>query len=257
MNPAGLSPHSRRDRWLVLFGLVGITVVAWAYLLQSGRGMRIEAVMPPAGAEPVFEWTPTLAMWSVMMVAMMLPSAAPAILLFDAISRQSEPPLPLAVPVFTFGYLAGWIAFSLLATLAQSALYSAALLSPAMSIVNPAWSGALLVAAGLFQWTPLKSACLSRCRSPRSLFMTEWRGGLSGAFRLGLKHSGYCLGCCGLLMALLFVVGSLNLIWVAVVATGVLVEKLAPSGRWISRIAGVLLFALGVWHILQPAIVNR
>jgi predicted metal-binding membrane protein len=148
--------------------------------------------------------------------------------------------------VFLAGYLTVWTAYSAAATLLQGALLEAALVSPMMVSTSPALGGGLLLAAGAFQWTPLKRACLNHCRSPLSVIMTQWREGTKGAFVMGLRHGSYCAGCCWILMALLFVAGVMNLLWVAAIAVFVLVEKAAPQGVWIGRAAGAAMFAAGV-----------
>ena len=155
------------------------------------------------------------------------------------------PYVPAAV--FLVGYLAAWAAFSAAATVAQEGLRSAALLSPEMSTINP-WIGrVLLIGAGIFQWSPLKNACLRQCRSPLGFLLTEWRDGRGGALRMGWRHGLYCVGCCWLLMALLFVVGVMNLVWVAAIAGFVIVEKIAPAGLVLGRAAGAVMIACAVY----------
>jgi len=187
-------------------------------------------------------------MWTVMMAAMMLPSAAPILLAFLELNhrrhRAAQPLVPTGI--FAGGYLTVWTAFSTLATLAQWGLHKAALLSPAMAATSPALNGGLLVAAGVFQWTPLKRACLRSCRSPLSFLMSEWRNGASGAFVMGLRHGSYCLGCCWMLMALLFVAGVMNLFWVIVIALFVMTEKILVRGELFGHLAGVALVIAGV-----------
>ena len=179
-------------------------------------------------------------MWAVMMVAMMLPSAVPMIQGFLAVNDgrrlSSRPYVP--VGIFVLGYIVAWAAFSAAATLAQWGLHKAALLSPMMVATSPIVNGGLLLAAGIFQWTPLKRACLTNCRSPLSFLMSEWREGAGGAFTMGLRHGAYCVGCCWALMALLFVVGVMNLLWIAIIAIFVMAEKVLPGGPLIGRIAG-------------------
>ena len=169
-------------------------------------------------------------MWLVMMVAMMVPSATPMLLMFATIVRQRRQRQQPAVPtgVFLLGYLLVWAGYSALATFAQWGLHSAALLSPMMMTTSGRLGGALLIVAGLFQFTPLKSLCLSRCRSPLGFLTTEWREGVRGALIMGIKHGGYCVTCCWSLMALLFVAGVMNLLWVVAIAALVLLEKVTP-----------------------------
>jgi predicted metal-binding membrane protein len=179
-------------------------------------------------------------MWAVMMVAMMTPSAAPMILTFAAVNRRRQAQQGRLVPtaVFVLGYLLVWSGFSIVATLAQWGLHTAALLSPMVVVTSPVVGGLLLIAAGIFQWTPLKSTCLTQCRSPLGFLMTDWREGTWGALVMGLRHGSYCVGCCWVLMALLFVAGVMNLLWVAAIAVLILVEKVLPRGELVSRVAG-------------------
>ncbi len=259
--PAGLSLLERivrRDRAVVAGGLAVLAAGAWAYLLHLAWGMAAMEPMHSAVAMPRMQaWSLTdllllFLMWAVMMVAMMLPSAAPMILLFASVQRrrreQQSPYVPTAV--FVLGYLLVWTAYSALATLGQWGLHTAALLSPMMVSTSPVVSGILLTAAGLYQLTPLKNSCLSTCRSPMGFLSTQWREGARGTLGMGIRHGTYCVGCCWALMALLFVAGVMNLRWVALLAGLVLLEKVAPSGVWIGRLAGVLLFGWGAWMLL-------
>ena len=184
-----------------------------------------------------------LVMWAVMMVGMMLPSAAPAALLYGTLVRKHAErgnALP-AVWVFVAGYLAAWTLFSAGAALLQAALAHAALLTPMMASASKPLTTGLLLAAGVYQLTPLKNACLSKCRDPLRFFLMRWRPGAWGAFRMGLEHGAYCVGCCWALMLVLFAVGVMNLLWVALVAAFIFVEKLLPAGRVTSRVAGIAL----------------
>lgn len=262
MSPAGapdpIAALVGRDRALVWAGVAGLGVVAWLYLVHLSRGM---AARPPGaemagmpGMAPVLApWTladllATVAMWAVMMVAMMLPSAAPFILLFAAVNRKRREQGGLVVPTgaFIVGYLLVWGGFSVGAALAQWGLHTAALLSGAMATTSPIIAGALLVGAGVYQLTPLKEVCLAKCRSPLGFLMTEWREGTAGALRMGFRHGAYCLGCCWVLMGLLFVTGVMNLLWVAVIALFVLLEKVAPGGVVVGRVGSVALILAGV-----------
>jgi predicted metal-binding membrane protein len=209
--------------------------------------------MPAMQMSGFYEWgLPTVIllflMWTVMMIAMMVPSAVPMIQAFLAVNEQrqnsSRPLVP--VGIFLLGYLVVWTSFSALATLAQWGLHKAALLSPMMVATSPVVSGGLLLAAGVFQWTRLKRACLSRCRSPLSFLMSGWRDGTAGAFSMGLRHGAYCVGCCWALMALLFVVGVMNLLWIAVIALFVMAEKILPRGELLGHIGGVALVTAGI-----------
>jgi predicted metal-binding membrane protein len=242
----------KRDRIVVILGLVAVTAIAWAYMLHLARDMMSTSIAISSPSLRI--WGPmdfvlTFAMWTVMQVAMMTPSATPMILVFARFSRQrgeQQSPL-LATWVFLFGYLIVWVGFSAAATLIQWALHATALLSPMMVSTSPILGGTLLIAAGVFQFTPLKHACLDHCRSPWGFFMTEWREGTRGTLIMGLRHGVLCVGCCWLLMALMFVAGVMNLLWAAALTVYVLVEKVVPAGQWVSRAVGLLAIGWGVW----------
>lgn len=242
----------KRDRIIVLCGLAALVALSWAYisyLAQDMRNMDMEMAMPQTQVWSVADFTLMFVMWAVMMVAMMTPSAAPMILTFAGASRRrrerQSPYAPTAV--FVSGYLVVWASFSVLATAAQWGLHTASLLSPMMASTSSILGGVLLLAAGIYQWTPLKYACLRHCRSSLGFILNEWREGTWGAFLMGLKHGGYCVGCCWFLMALLFVAGVMNLLWVAAIAGFVLLEKVVPAGHLVGRVAGVMLVGWGVW----------
>jgi predicted metal-binding membrane protein len=240
------------QRVIILAALAGVAVLCWLYLFDEAARMAAmdqNMVMPPKDAA---ELVLLLAMWWIMMIGMMLPSAAPMILTFAAINRgrrsRGQPYTPTLL--FASGYLLAWGGFSVAATLLQWALERMSLMAPmAMKTTSPLLGGLLFIAAGVYQFTPLKRACLHSCRSPFDFVMNHWRDGAAGAVRMGLAHGLYCLGCCWILMALLFAVGAMNLVWVAVLTVVVLVEKLFPAGDWISRIAGLLLMAWGVYLV--------
>jgi predicted metal-binding membrane protein len=249
--PGLLEAVLRRDRLVAATGLLALTTLAWvsvarmAAMMPAHQGM----VMPQARAWSVADAGGLAVMWIVMMIAMMLPSVAPVILLFAGVSRRRRIQGVMATPVsiFTLGYLLVWTGYAVVAALTQSLLHSAALLSPAMASVSPLLGGGLLMLAGVYQWLPVKGACLSHCRSPLGFFTAEWREGVSGALLMGVRHGTYCVGCCWALMALLFVVGVMNLLWVVVIAGFVLAEKVMPNGRLLGRITGVLLAGWGLW----------
>jgi len=244
-----------RQRVAIAAALAGLAALAWAYLFVMATSMSAMndmamAMEMPTKPKGTVDLILLLAMWWVMMVGMMLPSAAPMILTFAAINRRrrarAQPYVPTAL--FTGGYLLAWGGFSVAATLAQWGLERAALFSPmAMTTTSPLLGGLLFVAAGIYQFTPLKHACLRLCRSPFDFVANHWQDGAGGALRMGFSHGLYCLGCCWPLMALLFVGGVMNLVWVAVLAAVVLVEKLFPAGVWIARTSGFLLAANGLW----------
>jgi predicted metal-binding membrane protein len=242
-----------RQRVVILAALAAVVALAWLYLFREAAdmtatmaGMDRSMAMPPRGA---IELVLLFAMWWVMMVGMMLPGVAPVILTFATVNRnrraRGESYVPAAL--FAAGYLLAWGGFSLGATLAQEALERAALLSPMDMTTNSRMFGGLLfLAAGLYQFTPVKLTCLRFCRSPLDFVVNHWRDGPGGALRMGLTHGLHCLGCCWILMLLLFVGGVMNLLWVAALAIVVLVEKLM-AGPWIGRTGGILLAAYGLW----------
>jgi predicted metal-binding membrane protein len=170
------------------------------------------------------------------------------VLLFAAMQRgRGAGRTPRLVLAFAAGYLLVWTAFSACAAVAQFVLHQAAMLSPMMTTSSARLSGAILIAAGVYQLTPFKGACLTHCRTPLGFLMSHWRDGTAGALRMGMAHGAYCLGCCWALMCVLFVVGVMNLLWVAAIAIFVLVEKVGPAGAIVSRVAGVVLIAFGLW----------
>jgi predicted metal-binding membrane protein len=223
----------KRDRAIVSLSLVGIVALAWTYLVYMDWGMRhmdigmSMAIMPAMQHWSAWDLVLVFLMWTVMMIAMMVPTASPVILLFAEINRRrTQQQRSLVVTgQFLLGYLTVWTGFSALATLAQWGLLTAALVSPMMESTSKPLGAGLLLVAGLFQFSRLKYACLAHCRSPIGFFATEWRPGARGAFLMGLKHGSYCLGCCWALMGLLFVLGVMNLFWVAGLSVFVLLEK--------------------------------
>lgn len=250
----------RNDRYLVLAALVGVTVLAWGYMLYEARAMQETGVCQCLGmamsGPDTKPWAatailPLFLMWSEMMVAMMIPSAAPMILTFARVNRQRREADRPFVPtgLFLLGYLVVWSAFSLAAALGQWALHGATLLSPMMMSTSPILGGVLLIAAGAFQWTPWKRACLHHCRSPLGFLLGDWREGRRGALSMGIRHGAYCTGCCWLLMALLFVAGVMNMLWVAVITALVILEKVLPHGMRLGSAVGVALVAWGAWMI--------
>ena len=194
------------------------------------------------------------AMWMVMMVAMMLPSATPMVLLFANANRKRQHAQRPYLPTLFFAgaYVVVWAGFAAIATLANWALHNRGLMTSMMGSALPLWGGGALIIAGLYQFAPLKLACLNKCRSPLAFLISEWREGRLGAFVMGLRHGGYCLLCCWALMALLFVLGVMNLAWIALLAAFVLIEKLASNGPWLSRASGLLLVGWGTWMVGAP-----
>ncbi|WP_026622350.1 putative metal-binding membrane protein [Ensifer sp. WSM1721] len=279
----------RRDRAIVAASIAILTAIAWAYIVWLAATMNMEGMamsdpemgagmdMDPAmnmesmemesgsGAAPLgallglspHPWSAveagvTVAMWVVMMVGMMLPSATPMILLYARVGRQSrkEGKPFAATGFFAGGYLLAWAAFALAATLGQW-LLEGTLLTPALASASRVFSGIVLVTTGFYQWTPLKDACLRQCQTPFVFLQTHggFRRDPAGAVGLGSRHGLYCIGCCWALMALLFVGGIMNVLWIAAIAIFVLAEKVLPTGRILSRTAGVMLIVLGIWQL--------
>lgn len=247
------SPYAdlvRGDRIPVLGGIVTLTCLAWLYTARIAADMGSMAssmAMPTTRA-----WSPAdglfmFVMWVVMMVAMMLPSATPMILLFTRVvqRREAQGRPVVSTTLFLVGYLLIWTGFSGLATLANWGLHSLGLLSSMMGRTPPLVGGIFLIAAGVFQWTPLKNTCLSHCRSPLLFLTLHWHEGRVGTLRMGIHHGLWCLGCCWLLMALLFALGIMNLPWIAALTVFVLLEKVLPNGQLVSRASGSLLATWG------------
>ncbi len=246
----------RNDRMVIAAGLVLIALLAWSYLL-SGAGMNMDVMgMDPNMVMPV-DWTPAYVflmflMWWIMMIAMMVPTAAPVILLFARVNRRSReqdaPYVPTAV--FAAGYLLAWGGFSLAATLAHWGLEQSGWLTTGMASASPRLGGALLIAAGVYQFTPFKRACMRHCRGPVDFVMHHWRPGYTGALRMGLTHGAYCVGCCWVVMGLLFYGGVMNLYWIVGLAVLVLLEKLLPVGPVVGNLSGLGFLAWGAWLLI-------
>jgi len=255
-SPPPVADISGRDRILISSCLVVISVLAWVYLVhldrQMSSSMEHDTMMAQMGMAMDMPWTAadmffTFAMWAVMMVGMMAGSAAPVLLLFAAAqARRTERGVRLAVLLFGLGYITVWVGFSACAALAQWGFHETAMLSPAMTATSPYLAGAILIMAGAYQLTPWKGACLTQCRSPLGFLMSNWRGGRLGALRMGIRHGAYCLGCCWALMCVLFVVGVMNLFWVATLTAFVLLEKVGPAGAVIARAAGAIMVLAGI-----------
>lgn len=240
-----MRPASRR----AIASTVALAVAGWAALAWLALDMDSDWAlwtMPPDAAWEPGHWLGVLAMWAVMMAAMMLPSALPMVRTFaDLAARRGASGDARA---FAAGYLAVWAAFSAAASIAQWLMQAAQWVDPMAVSTSAPLSAALLLIAGAYQFTPLKRLCLAGCRSPLGFMLGEWRPGARGAFVMGARHGWLCVGCCWALMALLFVGGAMNLAWVAALAVAVAVEKLAPGGERIARALGVLLIAAGAWR---------
>lgn len=260
----------RRDRWIVAAGLTALALLSWAYVIGgAGTGMSVwsttfVALFPHRAAEmamagmsmPPTAWTLhywiiMLLMWWVMMIAMMTPSAAPMILLYAAATRHAQAHGRLqkgAVPTAAFagGYLLAWLGFSVGATIVAWVLVRTGILSD-MSMVSTSVvaSAAILMLAGVYQLSSWKRICLRHCRAPAEFLSRHWRPGASGALRMGLRHGAFCVGCCWMLMVLLFVGGIMNVLWIAVLAIFVLLEKITPWGPAFAKTAGMVLLAWG------------
>lgn len=243
---------ARRDRLVVLAALVGVSGLAWLYLVAATGGSDATggdaAPMAPPASWGAAELAFVFVMWAVMMAGMMTPSAAPMILLYAGLARRERRRGGVLAPAGAFagGYLVMWAVFSLGATLLQWALHAAELLSPMMQSTSVILGSALLVGAGVYQWTPAKHACLRWCRSPADFLARRWRRGVFGAFRVGAEHGAYCVGCCWGLMCLMFAGGVMSLLWMAGLALLVLLEKVLPYGAAIARASGLGLVAAGL-----------
>lgn len=257
----------RRDRNIVLVTIILLTALAWADLIRLNAAMSAGGLMASMPSMPGMSMGPppqpfapanlalTFAMWAVMMVGMMAPSAAPMILLYARVGRQARAAgAPFAATGwFTGGYLASWCAFAVLAGIAQASLQQAELITPMLAANNKFLLAALLFAAGAYQWLPLKDLCLAQCQAPLAFLQRAggFRRDVKGSFTLGLKHGAFCVGCCWALMALLFVGGVMNLLWIAALAIFVLLEKLLVWGRKITRAAGLVCIAAGFIFLIQ------
>ena len=254
----------RHDRAAAALALAAITLLAWAYLARMATGMNGMGSMDMTAAQmqamgmadvrvwSMADWLALFVMWSVMMIAMMLPSAAPVILIvLKVYRRRGDGRARTSAATFVIGYLLAWTSFSGVAAGAQVALHRASLLTDAMATRSTVVAGVILLAAGAYQWLPVKQACLSHCQSPLGFLTSHWREGSHGALLMGLEHGSFCIGCCWALMALLFAVGVMNLLWVAAIAAFVLLEKVTPQRVPIGRAAGALLMVWGVFELTR------
>lgn len=256
----GFEWRLRRDQIVALAGLAALAAIGWVYTIWLSAGMEggempVLMAMPRMHAWTALDLALMALMWMAMMLAMMIPAALPLALLYlQLLRRRPGGGRPaLAGGLLSAGYLACWMGFSVLATLAQWALHDSALLIGSMGTVTPLLGGAILAAAGLYQFTPWKHACLSHCRAPVQFLTREWRPGPGGALRMGFRHGLYCVGCCWLVMAVLFVSGIMNLVWIAILAGWVLLERLLPRGDRLSRLVGLGLIGWGLWVLAGSA----
>ncbi len=244
-----------REYLIVIGGLAGIALISWGYMLYMAWAMahmdQVNMWMPPMASKPWMAWDffMLFVMWSVMMVAMMTPSTLPMVTMFATLNTNRRNRVQSYTPTFIFvlGYLLAWSGFSVLASIAQWLLHSAGLLTSMMNSRSDLVSGIILIVAGVYQWTPAKDACLRLCRTPLDFLMTEWRDGSKGALVMGVKHGIFCVGCCWALMLILFAVGVMNMLWVALIAAVVLIEKIMPYPGLMRAITGLALVSWGIY----------
>ncbi|MGA7520872.1 MAG: DUF2182 domain-containing protein [Acidobacteriaceae bacterium] len=234
-----------RDRAILLGGCLTVTGIAWLAMMHLSMGMTMpagSAMTMRQGAEPLF------AMWTVMMVAMMLPSTLPFVFAFsqEQRRREAQQSTVISTAFFVAGYLAIWVVFSAGCATLQQFLHARALLSVRMASTSVVFSACLLMAVGLYQWTPMKNACLHHCRTPFAFLLGQWREGRRGAALMGAEHGLICVGCCWMLMLLPFAAGVMDLRWMAGITLLLMLEKAAPGGEWVSRIAGATLTTTGM-----------
>ena len=240
---------------MLVAALVAVPLLCFAWIVPMARDMYGAMTGPSAWMmTPVWDARHTVllaAMWMVMMIGMMIPSASPTLLMYAAVVRRAEGPrATLRVYAVAAGYVVVWSAFAVSATLLQRAL-SVTVLSPMMTIVSPWAAAAVLAIAAVYQLTPLKAACLESCRSPVDFITTHMQPGVAGAFRLGLDHGVFCVGCCWALMLLLFAGGVMNLWTIAVLTAFVLFEKLAPFADRTRQVSAASLLAAAMWMIMR------
>jgi predicted metal-binding membrane protein len=240
----------------VIAGISALAAVAWAYLAWMHLSMPVMPAMEQMVAPEMTPYDPLqvlslFLMWAIMMAAMMLPGAVPAVLVFDRLAamRRREGRGHAGTCWFVAGYLGAWVLFSAGATLAQWGLHAAAVLSAAMVLVHPLPGTALLTAAGVYQLTPLKRRCLVHCRTPLDFLMHHWREGRAGALMMGVRHGAWCVGCCWLLMGVLFVAGVMHLAWIVILTLLVVAEKTVPHGERLARVTGIALLGWAAWRI--------
>ena len=241
---------ARNERGIVVAALILLGLFAWLWTVVVAGTALTGATGSMAMTSPAV--AVTFIMWWLMMVAMMLPSAAPAILLYGRVrSQRSGAGAIASTGLFLAGYLLIWAGVALAATSLQLIALGIGLIDPmAMRVASPVLAGTTLVAAGLYQFLPIKDSCLTQCRSPADFLSRNWRSGATGAVRLGVLHGAFCIGCCWLLMALLFVGGVMNLTWIAGLSVLVAAEKMIPRGALLARVAGIVLILWGMVRII-------
>ena len=250
---------ARRDLLIVAGGLGAITLAAWAYQVRMALNMQ---ALP--GGEVSWQWTPgavfmTFVMWAVMMVAMMLPTAVPFVSTYSKLAGARAAGMsPVSGTIwFVTGYTLAWTLFGAGATLLQMLLQQYGLLSPSMSITSTSLSGAVLLAAGIYQFTPMKLACARHCRTPAGFFIARWRDGPRGALAMGTRHGVYCVGCCWMLMTIMFVAGIMSLAWMLILTAVMLTEKLPAVGERFGHAVGGVAIVAGIALIAVACLERR
>ncbi len=239
---------------ITFFVLVVISILAWVYLWIDASKMNSMSGMNKMNSSP---WSieiifSNFLMWSIMMVAMMIPSAIPAISLYESMVKKNaerEIFLP-AVWIFVLGYILIWTAFSLVITVIQALFLSLDWINMMLVSKSIFLTSAILIMAGIYQWLPIKSICLEKCRTPLNFFLGNWKKGNSGALLMGIEHGSFCLGCCWVLMFMLFLAGVMNLIWVALITVFVFIEKVFPKGNLIGKTAGIIMIVAGLVQLI-------
>ena len=231
----------RRERTLVAISVAALAALCWWYVAATAAGGGADMA---SMREPGFG--ALVVMWWLMMIAMMLPSAVPAILLYSRVRTiRGQQPAIARTWTFLAGYVAVWLLFSIVAAFAQMLSTG-----PSMALHNRYAESAVLIAAGIYQLSPMKSVCIRQCRSPAEFLSRHWRPGPAGALQLGVMHGAYCVGCCWMLMALLFVGGIMNLLWIAALTLLVAAEKLLPAGQVVRRVSAIGLLIAGAGRLV-------
>ena len=246
-----------RSRWTVIGIVVALLAVGWVYMIYMAWAMQnmatVEMWMPPVAqmrSWHAYDFLMLSVMWVLMMVAMMLPSTLPTVLLFtQVIKRKNAQYIFLPVLIFVCGYLVAWTVYSLIAVVLQWQLHVRGLLNPMMDSRSYLWSACVLIVAGLYQFTPLKESCLRQCQSPLSFLMTYWKDGYGGGLMMGIKHGFYCVGCCWALMSILFAVGVMNMFWIVILSLFAILEKSLLSPTIGSKVVGVVVTLWGCWWL--------
>ncbi|MBC6413791.1 MAG: DUF2182 domain-containing protein [Chromatiales bacterium] len=254
-----LPPLSHKDKSIVYIGIIAIALMAWLYLFYiAAQHSRMDMSMMGMPQQAfsyhgaLYDFLVLLPMWAVMMIAMMLPSILPATAVFAAFNKHKKARAQPYVDTYTFvcGYLVAWVSCGALFALMQSGLSIAGVLDSTMKTNNLLLSGGILLAAGLYQWTSLKEVCLKNCRSPLGFFIERWREGRSGAVYMGWRYGLFCVGCCWALMAIMFSVGTMNILWMAILSIFMLAEKIFPGSKLMRNIAGILLICWGSYLLI-------